>query len=211
LTTGSPRPGGPAGPFALAPLRYPEDALAPVISSRTLKLHHGRHHRAYMDRLNELVEDSPLGSLQLEDVVKRAASVPEWTAIFDNAAQAWNHDFYWRSLSPRGGRPAGRLKERIDADFGGYASFAARFVEAAGARFGSGWVWLVAHRGRLEIVSTANADTPIAHEMVCLLALDVWEHAYYLDYHDRRSDHAAAVIEHRLDWGFAAENLAGVS
>jgi Fe-Mn family superoxide dismutase len=195
-----------SGPFVLPPLPYAENALAPVISPRTLRFHHGKHHRGYIDKLNELVADSDLAALTLEEIVRRTATVPE-SSVFRNAAQAWNHAFYWRSLAPDGGRPRGALGDRIDADFGGYDRFVDAFTDAAAARFGSGWAWLVTDAGRLSVLTTADAGTPNLRRVACLLVVDLWEHAYYLDYQHRRADHVAAVLRERLDWTFAAANL----
>jgi Fe-Mn family superoxide dismutase len=194
------------GPFVLPPLPYAETALAPAISPRTVRFHYGKHHRGYVDRLNELVADSDLAPLPLEEVVRRTAAVPE-ASVFRNAAQAWNHAFYWRSLAPHGGRPGGELADRIDADFGGYARFVAAFAAAAAAHFGSGWAWLVLDADRLRVRTTPDADTPNPRRVACLLVVDLWEHAYYLDYQHRRADHVAALLDGRLDWGFAAANL----
>lgn len=195
-----------AGPFVLPPLPFAEDALAPVISSRTLRFHHGKHHQGYVDRLNELVAGSELSAVPLEEVVRRTAAVPE-SSVFRNAAQAWNHEFFWRSLAPGGGRPRGELADRIDADFGGYERFAKAFAAAGKGHFGSGWAWLVADTGVLKVLTTADAGTPSFRRVTCVLVVDVWEHAYYLDYQHRRADYLAAVIDRRLNWDFAAENF----
>jgi Fe-Mn family superoxide dismutase len=200
--------------ITLPDLSYEYDALQPVISAATLKLHHGAHHRGYVDKLNALVEGSPLEGAALATIVKqtagRASTDPAARAIFNNAAQAWNHAFYWRSLRPAGpdGRPLGILAARIEADFDGYKRFCEQFKAAALALFGSGWVWLVEHRGRLEIQATANADTPIAHGQLPLLVLDVWEHAYYLDHQSRRAAYVEGAVDLLLDWEFAECNLA---
>jgi superoxide dismutase, Fe-Mn family len=200
--------------ITLPDLPYDYDALQPIISAATLKLHHGAHHRGYVDKLNALVKGSPLASAPLETIVKTSAwqaiSDPASRAIFNNAAQAWNHAFYWRSLRPKapGGRPQGALAARIDADFGGQQRFCEQFKAAAMGVFGSGWVWLVEDGGVLEIEVTANADTPIAHGRLPLLVLDVWEHAYYLDHQSRRLGYVEAVVDCLLDWEFAQRNLA---
>jgi Fe-Mn family superoxide dismutase len=195
-----------SGPFVLPPLPYDENALAPAISPRTLRFHHGKHHRGYVDMLNELVADSDLAGLTLEEIVRRTATVPE-SSVFRNAAQAWNHAFYWRSLAAHGGRPRGELGDRIDADFGGYDRFVKAFMVAAAEHFGSGWAWLVADGGNLKVLTTADADIPNFRRVSCLLVVDLWEHAYYLDYQHRRAAHLAALLDGRLDWGFAAANL----
>jgi Fe-Mn family superoxide dismutase len=201
-------------PIALAGLPYDYDALHPLISAPTLKLHHGAHHRGYVDKLNALVRGSDLANASLETIVKRsaggAASNPASRAIFNNAAQAWNHAFYWRSLRPRvrDARPGGALAARIDADFEGERRFRELFKAAAMAVFGSGWVWLIEDGGVLEIKTTANADTPIAQGQVPLLVLDVWEHAYYLDYQARRIEYVDGTVDFLLDWEFAERNFA---
>jgi Fe-Mn family superoxide dismutase len=188
--------------FELPPLPYPEDALAPVISAETLSLHHGKHHKKYIDTMNQLLEKEHLQAKTLEDVVRAAKG-----KLFNNAAQAWNHDFYWKSLSPKSAAPSGVLKQRLERDFGSYEKFVEKFAAAADGQFGSGWAWLIDKEGRLEVVATANADTPMAHGARCLLALDVWEHAYYVDYRNQREKYVQAVIGKRLNWEFAGENL----
>jgi Fe-Mn family superoxide dismutase len=189
--------------FDLPPLPYPEDALEPVISRETLSLHHGKHHRKYVDTMNELLQKERIQARTLEEVVRASQG-----KLFNNAAQAWNHDFYWKSLSPQKQRPAGALLSRIDADFGSYEHFAEAFAAAAVAQFGSGWAWLAENNGKLEIQTTANADTPMAKGIRCLLTVDVWEHAYYVDYRNQRERYLSAVIGERLNWRFAEQNLA---
>ena len=185
-------------PITLPELPYGYEALEPLVSAATLKLHHGAHHRGYVDKLNALVKDER----PLEDIIRASvlAAVQDANAraIFNNAAQAWNHAFYWSSLRPKGagGVPRGPLAERIAATFGGQEKLVAQLKAAALAVFGSGWTWLVSDGGVLRITSTANADTPIAHGQQPLLALDVWEHAYYLDYQSRRAEYVAAVVDH---------------
>jgi superoxide dismutase, Fe-Mn family len=177
----------------LPPLPYDYGALAPVISAATLQLHHGAHHRAYVDKANALLETSPLSGSSLEEIVRRSNG-----PLFNNAAQAWNHAFFWRSLRPyRAVAFPSHLKAR----------FAEQLKAAAIGLFGSGWVWLVEERGEVKVTATANADTPIALGQKPLLAIDVWEHAYYLDHYNRRDQYAAGVIEHLLDWEFAERNL----
>ena len=196
-------------PITLPPLPYDYAALEPVISSATMKLHHGAHHRAYVDKLNAAIRGSELDGLDLEAIVRRGAlSGP---AVFNNAAQAWNHAFFWRSLRPRAqaGAPRGALAARLDADFGGYGDFADAFKAAALAVFGSGWAWLVEGGGALKVVTTSNADTPIVRGQTPLLAIDVWEHAYSLDHQSRRDAYVSGVVDHLLDWDFAQRNLAG--
>ncbi|HTM62524.1 MAG TPA: superoxide dismutase [Burkholderiales bacterium] len=188
--------------FDLPSLPYAEDALAPVISAETLQLHHGKHHKKYIDTMNQLLEKEHVQGTTLEDVVRSSKG-----KLFNNAAQAWNHDFYWKSLSPKSAAPSGALKERLERDFGSYEKFVEKFAAAANGQFGSGWAWLVDKNGRLEVVATSNADTPMARGERCLLALDVWEHAYYVDYRNQREKYVQAVIEKRLNWEFAGENL----
>jgi Fe-Mn family superoxide dismutase len=187
--------------FSLPPLPYAEDALAPVISAETLKLHHGKHHKKYIDTMNQLLEKEPIQATTLEEVVRQAKG-----KLFNNAAQAWNHDFYWKSLSPRRQRPAGALLHRLEKDFGSTDKFADLFSQAAIGHFGSGWAWLVEKGGKLEVTSTSNADTPMAHGIRCLLTVDVWEHAYYVDYRNERERYVSAILE-RLNWEFAEKNL----
>ena len=193
-------------PFQLPPLPWPENSLDPVISSNTIGFHYGKHHRAYVNKLNELVQGTRFADMGLEQIVKESAG--KEPKIFNNAAQAWNHTFYWSCLRKGGGKPSGALASRIEADCGGYDEFKKKFAETAVNCFGSGWAWLVEKDGKLDIVATSNAATPIAQGQTPLLTLDVWEHAYYLDYQNRRPDYAAAVIDKLLNWDFAAEQLA---
>jgi Fe-Mn family superoxide dismutase len=188
--------------FDLPPLPYPEDALEPVISRETLSLHHGKHHKKYVDTMNQLLQQEPVQARTLEDVVRASKG-----KLFNNAGQAWNHDFYWKSLSPQRQRPSGALASRIDADFGSYDRFAEQFAAAGAAQFGSGWAWLVEQGGKLQIQTTGNADTPMARGIRCLLTVDVWEHAYYVDYRNERERYLAQVIGERLNWKFAEQNL----
>ena len=197
-------------PITLPELPYGYEALEPLISSATLKLHHGAHHRGYVDKLNALVkDDAPLEAI-MQRSARRATTDASARAVFNNAAQAWNHAFYWRSLRPKGsgGAPRGVLAERIGATFGGQAQLAEQLKAAALAVFGSGWTWLVSDGGVLRITSTANADSPIVHGQQPLLVLDVWEHAYYLDYQSRRVEYVVAVVDHLLNWEFAERNFA---
>jgi superoxide dismutase, Fe-Mn family len=191
--------------ITLADLPYDYDALQPVISAATLKLHHGTHHRGYVDKLNVLLKGSGLEEAPLETIVRRSSA----GAIFNNAAQAWNHDFYWRSLRPqvRAGRPHGALAARIDRDFGGHERFCDLFKAAALGVFGSGWAWLVEQGGALAVKTTANADTPMVRGQRPLLVLDVWEHAYYLDYQSRRIEYVEGAVDFLLDWEFAQRNF----
>jgi Fe-Mn family superoxide dismutase len=187
--------------FNLPRLPYAEDALAPVLSAETLKLHHGKHHKKYVDTMNQLLEKEQLDVSSLEEVVRNSKG-----KLFNNAAQAWNHDFYWHSLSPKRQRPAGALLHRIEKDFGSYERFADAFGTAAVGQFGSGWAWLVDKEGKLQVLATSNADTPMAHGVKCLLTVDVWEHAYYVDYRNERERYVSAILD-RLNWQFAETNL----
>jgi|GEM_PF-47070 len=192
-------------------LPYPCKALEPLISENTLNTHHGKHHRAYVDKTNALVKDTPLAASPLDSIVRhcawRATADPATMPLFNNAAQAWNHAFYWHSLRPMGGHgPQGSLGEAISSVFGDERRFADAFKSAATGHFGSGWAWLVVENGALKIVTTSNADTPIAHGQVPLLVIDVWEHAYYLDHHERRAAYVAGVVDHLLNWAFAEDN-----
>jgi superoxide dismutase, Fe-Mn family len=195
-------------PIQLPQLPYPYDALEPYLSRATLDIHHGKHHRAYVEKTKVLAKQLRLADLPLERIIQEAARQPGQRELFNNAAQAWNHAFYWRSLRPGGGgEPKGEMAARIDADLGGYRSFAELFATAATGQFGSGWAWLVLEGGKLAISTTGNADTPLVHGQTPLLTIDVWEHAYYLDHQNRRADYVSAVIAHLLDWDFAARNL----
>ncbi len=194
-----------ADPFTLPPLPYDQKALEPVISSNTLGFHYGKHHQAYVTNLNKLVQGSEFESMGLEDVIRKSHG--KNAGIFNNAAQIWNHTFYWHSLKAGGSQPGGKLKEAIEA-FGGLEKLKADFAEAAKTQFGSGWAWIAARGGKLEVLKTGNAETPLVGGATALLTIDVWEHAYYLDYQNRRPDYVSAVIDKLLNWDFAAENLA---
>ncbi|MCU0868591.1 MAG: superoxide dismutase [Burkholderiales bacterium] len=199
-----------AAPFTLPPLPYADTALDPVISANTLGFHHGKHHKGYVDNLNKLVAGTPLADMPLEQIVMTTAGKPEQGAIFNNAAQVWNHTFYWQSLSPKGGgRPGGALGEAIDRDFGSLDELRKQWLAAATGQFGSGWAWLVVDgSGKLGVAKTPNAEMPLTRNLRPLLVIDVWEHAYYLDWQNRRADHVTALLDSRIHWGFAAENLA---
>ena len=188
--------------FDLPPLPYAEDALAPVVSAETVALHSGKHQRKYVDTMNQLLQKEPVRGATLEDVVRASRG-----KLFSNAAQAWNHDFYWHSLSPKKTRPSAALSRRIDADFGSYERFTDELAGAATDLFGSGWAWLVEDGGKLAVATTSNADTPMAHGKRCLLTIDVWEHAYYVDYRNQRERYLSGVIGERLNWEFAELNL----
>lgn len=194
--------------FTLPPLPFAEGALAPVISANTLSFHYGKHHKAYVDNLNNLIKGTELESATLEKIIGDTAGKAERAGVFNNAAQIWNHTFYWSSLTPGGGgKPSGRLASMIDSDLGGYDQFRKDFAAAAVSQFGSGWGWLVAEGGKLKIARTGNAEVPFTRGQTPLLTIDVWEHAYYLDYQNRRADYVNAVIDKLLNWGFAADKL----
>jgi Fe-Mn family superoxide dismutase len=194
--------------FVLPPLPYAENALEPVISAKTLRIHHGKHHQGYVDTLNQLVAGTPFANQPLKELVLATAGKPEQAALFHNAAQAWNHSFYWRSLSPRGGNvPPLDLKTRIDSIFGDLDSLKEQLGTAATTQFGSGWAWLVLDGAKLRVVKTDNADNPLTAQLKPLLVIDVWEHAYYLDCQNRRADYVKGVIDKLINWEFAAENL----
>jgi superoxide dismutase, Fe-Mn family len=195
-------------PITLPQLPYPYDALEPHISRTTLEIHHGKHHRAYVERVKTLAREVHLADQPLERIIQQTAGQDRHRALFNNAAQAWNHAFYWRSLWPGGGgEPQGELAKRMRTDLGGYGPFVEQLAAAATGQFGSGWAWLVLDGNKLKVTQTANADTPLAHGQTPLLTIDVWEHAYYLDYQNRRADYAAAVIKHLINWDFASRNL----
>jgi Fe-Mn family superoxide dismutase len=196
-------------PFHLPPLPYDQKALAPVISAETMSFHYGKHHKAYVDKLNELAQGTEYAKMQLEDIVRKTfkSSDPKQQTIFNNAGQIWNHTFFWACLTPNPGQPQGELAKAVERDLGGLAKFKEEFAKAGVAQFGSGWVWLVADKGKLAIEKTANAETPMAAGKKCLLTIDVWEHAYYLDYQNRRADFLKEVIEKRLNWDFARQNF----
>ncbi|HEY3298059.1 MAG TPA: superoxide dismutase [Armatimonadota bacterium] len=197
-----------APPFALPALPYAENALEPYISANTMSFHYGKHHRAYVDNLNKLVAGTDLAGKPLEEIIQRTAGASDKKAIFNNAAQVWNHTFFWTSMKPRGGgQPTGRLLGMIEKSFGSYDKFESEFVAAGVAQFGSGWVWLIQDGDSLKIVTTSNADTPIAQRQNALLTCDVWEHAYYLDYQNRRKDFLQAFVDHLVDWDSAASRL----
>lgn len=189
-------------------LPYAENALEPHISANTLGFHYGKHHATYIKKYNDAVAGTPLDNQSIEEVILAAAENPEKAGLFNNGAQAWNHSFYWNSLSPNGGgKPTGQIAEKIDADFGGYDAFKGELANAAATQFGSGWAWLVLDDGTLKVVKTANAQTPLTSGKYPLLTIDVWEHAYYLDYQNRRPDYVAAVIDKLLNWEFASQNF----
>jgi Fe-Mn family superoxide dismutase len=195
--------------FELPPLPYPKNALEPHTSAQTLDFHHGKHHQAYVTNLNNLVKGSPLENQSLEQVIMAAHSDSSKAGVFNNAAQVWNHTFFWNCMKPQGGgAPGGDLAAAIDRDLGGLAKFKDDFKAAGAGRFGSGWAWLIADKGKLKIVTTPNAGTPMTDGQTALMTCDVWEHAYYLDFQNRRPDFLQAFLDHLANWDFAAANLA---
>jgi Fe-Mn family superoxide dismutase len=194
--------------FELPPLPYAKTALAPHISAKTLGFHHDEHHRTYVETLNRLVEGTPEAELSLEEIIVATHRDDAKIAVFNNAAQAWNHAFFWQCMKKDGGgQPEGDLKKAIDRDLGGYKDFAAAFKEAATTQFGSGWAWLVLDAGKLKIIKTSNAINPVCGGRSALLTCDVWEHAYYLDYQNRRPDFVQTFLDHLIDWEFVGKNL----
>ncbi len=194
--------------FTLPDLPYPKDALAPYISSRTLDFHHGKHHSTYLVNLNKLIQDTDLAGETLENIIKKTAGDSSKAGIFNNAAQVWNHTFYWNSMKPGGGgKPFGPIAEAIQQHLGGFDQFVEEFKKAGLTQFGSGWAWLVSNQGRLEVMKTPNADTPLAHGLIPVLTMDVWEHAYYLDYQNKRPDYIDAFINNLINWEFASSQL----
>jgi len=198
-----------AAPFTLAPLPWDEDALAPTISSNTIAFHYHKHHQTYVDTLNKLVSGSKYADMKLEEIVRatHGASDPKEKQLFNNAGQVWNHDFYWCSLTPAKTAPSAQLDSAIAAAFGSKDVLIAQLAEAGKTQFGSGWAWLVSKGGKLAIEKTPNAETPMAKGINCLLTVDVWEHAYYLDYQNARPKYLESVLGKILNWEFAAQNL----
>tara|TARA_R110000782_G_scaffold28147_1_gene70725 strand:- start:695 stop:1303 length:609 start_codon:yes stop_codon:yes gene_type:complete len=196
--------------FELPDLPYSADALEPFLSQQTLETHHGKHHRGYVEKLNKLIDGTEYQGLSLHEIVVRAKEKGD-TAIFNNAAQSLNHSFLWESMSPDGGNsPVGPLGDAIDAAFGSQKGFQEAFKAKALSQFGSGWVWLVVDSGGLKIVQTGNADTPIQHGLQPILTLDVWEHAYYLDYKNDRGRYVDSFLSDRVNWAFAARNFESI-
>jgi len=195
-------------PFILPALPYSKDAFASHFTAETFDYHHGKHHQDYVTNLNNLLEkDQNFAGQDLESIILNAAASNN-NGIFNNAAQVWNHTFFWHSIKPNGGsKPSGEMLMQIEKDFGSYDEFAFAFKEAAVTQFGSGWAWLVYYEDRLQIVKTANAETPITKKMQPLLACDVWEHAYYIDYRNKRPDYVSIYIDHMINWDFAEENM----
>ncbi len=189
--------------FTLPPLPYSKDALAPATSAQTLEFHHGKHHNAYVTNLNKLVENTELASQSLDAIIKKTAGDSAKSGIFNNAAQVWNHTFFWNCMKQNGGgKPTGPIADKIALSFGTYEKFVEEFKNAGATQFGSGWAWLVLKGDRLEIMKTPNADNPLAHNLKAVLTVDVWEHAYYLDYQNRRPDYLAAFVDKLINWDF---------
>ncbi len=196
--------------FELPNLPFPGDALEPYMSARTLEFHHGKHHRTYVTNLNNLIKDTDLSAEGLENIIIATAGDASKAGIFNNAAQTWNHTFFWSCLTPNGGGalPESAFKDAVVKTFGSEEKFKEEFKVAAVSQFGSGWAWLVLEKGELKITKTANADTPLAHGQIPLMTLDVWEHAYYLDYQNRRPDFAQTFLDNLANWSFIAARYA---
>jgi Fe-Mn family superoxide dismutase len=200
-------PSNSTSSLVLPPLPYAENALEPVITARTIGFHHGKHHKAYVDNLNKLVAGTEYAALSLEKIIAATAGQPEKSAIFNNAAQIWNHTFYWQSMRAKGGgEPPAVLKQKMEASFGSVDACKKELAGTAVSQFGSGWAWLVLAGDKLKVVKTANADVPLTTGMKPLLTVDVWEHAYYLDYQNRRADYVSAVLDKLINWEFALQN-----
>jgi Fe-Mn family superoxide dismutase len=194
----------------LPPLPYPDNALAPVISAQTIGFHYGKHHQAYLTNLNKMVEGTAMAEMSLEQVVRSTAGAADKAGLFNNAAQVWNHTFYWNGLRPNGGGAPGKeLASRIEKDFGSLEALRKELFTAASTQFGSGWAWLVEEGGKMKVVKTGNAETPLTRGMKPLFTIDVWEHAYYLDYQNRRADYINALLDKLINWEFVSKNLMG--
>lgn len=193
----------------LPALPYGKEALEPYISANTLSFHHGKHHQAYVTNLNNLLKDHPLADASLEEVILQSSGKADMVGIFNNAAQVWNHTFYWQCMKPNGGgMPSDSFKAKLTEAFGSFEKFCEEFKQAAVTQFGSGWAWLVVDQNRnLKILKTGNADLPMAHDCVALLTCDVWEHAYYLDYQNRRPDYVDTFLKHLVNWDFVESQL----
>ncbi len=196
-----------AARFELKPLPYSDKSLEPVISGTTLHFHHGIHHKTYFENTNKLISGTKYAEMSLEQIIVETAGDPQNASLFNNAAQSWNHDFYWRSLAPAKTETGAQLDSAITAAFGSKDELIAKLAEAGKDQFGSGWAWLVSKGGKLSIEKTSNAETPMAKGVNCLLTVDVWEHAYYLDYQNARPKYLEAVLGKIINWDFAAENL----
>lgn len=194
--------------FTLPALPFDANALEPHMSAETLSFHHGKHHNAYVEKLNGLIDGTEYAGKSLEEIVETTAGKSDKAGIFNNAAQVWNHTFFWHCLSPKGGgAPSGELAEKINAAFGSYDKFKEEFKTKAVGQFGSGWAWLVEEGGSLKITTTANAETPITGSAKPLFTVDVWEHAYYLDFQNRRPDFVSCIFDNLANWDFVAKNL----
>ncbi|MEW5735208.1 MAG: superoxide dismutase [Thermodesulfobacteriota bacterium] len=194
--------------LSLPPLPYAPSALEPVISARTVEFHYGKHHKGYVEKTQKLIADTDFAGMDLCAIIRRAKGDSRYTAIFNNAAQVFNHTFYWNSMKPDGGgQPTGRMADLIVSSFGTFDRFRKEFADAATGQFGSGWAWLVKDGDRLAVMATANADTPVAEGKTPLLTIDVWEHAYYLDYQNRRADYVNAWLDRLVNWDNAGANL----
>lgn len=194
--------------FTLKPLPYAESALEPHISAETISYHYGKHHKSYVDKLNSLLKDDPLAELSLEDVIQQSQGLAARQTIYNNAAQIWNHDFFWNSMTPDGGgAPTGEIKTLIEEHIGSAEDFQTAFKDAATKHFGSGWAWLIFVDNAVSIVTTHDAEIPLENGATPLLCCDVWEHAYYLDYQNRRPDFVTAYLDHLINWDFANANF----
>jgi superoxide dismutase, Fe-Mn family len=193
---------------SLPALPWPENALEPYISARTISFHYGKHHKAYVDNLNKLIAGTELDGQSLEEIIRFSANDPSKAGIFNNAAQIWNHTFFWHCMKPGGGgKPQGDVLRAIDEGLGGYEKFVEQFKATSVGRFGSGWGWLIVDGNALKIIATPNAENPLAKGQTAVLTCDVWEHAYYLDYQNRRPDFVQAFIDHLINWEFVAQNM----
>jgi superoxide dismutase, Fe-Mn family len=191
--------------FTLPDLPYSKSALEPYLSAETLEFHHDKHHQAYINNLNGLLDGSEMASKSLEEIVQASEG-----SILNNAAQSWNHEFYWHCMTPGGGGgPSGEVLKAIEKDFGSFEAFKTEFAQAANTQFGSGWAWLVLDGGRLSVMKTSNADNPLKHGQKALLTVDVWEHAYYIDYRNQRPKYVEAFLSNLVDWDFVKKNLSG--
>jgi Fe-Mn family superoxide dismutase len=195
-------------PFELPPLPYSKEALEPYMSAKTLEFHHDKHHKTYVDTLNKLVAGTPYENAKLEEIIEDTAEDEKQKSVFNNAGQVWNHTFFWNCMKHNGGgKPTGDLAQRIEKSFGDFDAFKTKFKDAAAAQFGSGWAWLVMDNNKLDIVKTGNAISPLIAGQKPLLTVDLWEHAYYLDYQNRRADMVATYLDKLVNWDFVAKNL----
>ncbi len=195
--------------WLLKKLPFEKNSLEPIISEKTIDFHYGKHHQTYVNKLNDLTKEKPeLNSLILEDLIKKSANNDELKAIFNNAAQVFNHDFFWQSLSPEKKEISSKLLAKIEEDFTSLENFKEEFIQSALAQFGSGWAWLVKNKeNKLGIIKTANADNPLSKDLTPLFAIDVWEHAYYLDYQNKRAEFVEAILDNLVNWDFVEKNL----